>query len=380
MRNATILTAAMVLAGVLTAWGEEKAAPQPPAPTRHVDLVICLDTSGSMSGLIESAKQKLWAVVNELATAKPKPVLRVALYQYGNDGIPKDTGWVEKLCDLTDDLDSVYGKLFPLRTNGGTEYVARVVKRATEDLQWNMDKGTLRLIFVAGNEPATQDEATNKLQDVCKAAAGKGIVVNTIHCGSEAEGRNSGWADAATWADGKYAAIDQDSGTVVVATPYDKKIAELGVELNKTYAAYGPGGAPGAANQAAQDANAVSAGAPAAADRAKAKSSGLYSNAGWDLVDAVEAKRVDLEKVDAKDLPEDMRKMSLEERKAHLAAMKDRRAAVQDEVRKLSALRDEHVKAEMAKNGLSDKAAFDSALRGAVRDQAEKAGFAFENK
>ena len=270
MRNATILTAAMVLAGVLTAWGEDKAAPpapQPPVPvpTRHVDLVICLDTSGSMSGLIESAKQKLWAVVNELATAKPKPALRVALYQYGNDGIPSDTGWVEKLCDLTDDLDTVYGKLFPLKTNGGTEYVARVIKRATEDLAWNTDKGTLRMIFVAGNEPATQDEGTNKLQDVCKAAAGKGIVVNTIHCGSEAEGRSSGWADAAAWADGKYAAIDHNNGTVVVATPYDKKLAELGAELNKTYAAYGARGKEGMGNQARQDANATGAGAPAAA-------------------------------------------------------------------------------------------------------------------
>ncbi|MHC4652135.1 MAG: hypothetical protein ACYTES_14940 [Planctomycetota bacterium] len=43
---------------------------------RTVDLAICLDTSGSMSGLINAARQKLWAIVNELALAEPTPKLR----------------------------------------------------------------------------------------------------------------------------------------------------------------------------------------------------------------------------------------------------------------------------------------------------------------
>ncbi len=212
-----------------TAGSAEKPAPR---ERRHVDLVICLDTSGSMTKLIEAAKQKLWSVVNELATAKPKPVLRVGLYQYGNDGLSRENGWVERLCPLTDDLDEVYGKLFALRTNGGTEYVARVIRAATNELKWNMDKGTLRMIFVAGNEPATQDEKTYKLQDICKAAVTKGIIVNTIFCNDEATGRRTGWADAAAWADGKYAAINRRVGTVVISTPYDKKLAELLNELD----------------------------------------------------------------------------------------------------------------------------------------------------
>ncbi len=42
---------------------------------RTIDLAICLDTSGSMSGLIEAAKQKLWAIVNDLALVEPTPRL-----------------------------------------------------------------------------------------------------------------------------------------------------------------------------------------------------------------------------------------------------------------------------------------------------------------
>jgi len=66
---------------------------------RTIDLAICLDTSNSMDGLIESAKQKLWAIVNELAGARPKPILRVALYQYGNTGLTPESGWVQQVSD-----------------------------------------------------------------------------------------------------------------------------------------------------------------------------------------------------------------------------------------------------------------------------------------
>src|SRR5262249_532078 len=53
---------------------------------KDIDVVICLDTSGSMDGLIDSAKNKLWDIVNELAKIKPAPNLRVGLYSYGNNG------------------------------------------------------------------------------------------------------------------------------------------------------------------------------------------------------------------------------------------------------------------------------------------------------
>jgi len=85
----------------------QAAPPEAVAATQPVDLAICLDTSGSMSGLIESAKQKLWAVVNELASATPTPDLRVGLIHYGNTGLDAATGWVEQKLDLTADIDEV---------------------------------------------------------------------------------------------------------------------------------------------------------------------------------------------------------------------------------------------------------------------------------
>ena len=383
MKRARTTVAVMLAAGLVVtsagAMASETAAAKPAGkvPQRHVELVICLDTSGSMSGLIESAKKKLWAVVNELATAQPKPALRVGLYHYGNSSLSSRNGWVQQLCPLTDDLDAVYGKLFALRTSGGTEYVSRVIRAATNELDWNRSKGTLRMIFVAGNEPATQDKEYD-LQETCKAAATKGIIVNTIHCGGEARGRTTGWADAARWADGQYAAIDQNRGTVVINTPYDKRLGKLSAELNKTYVTYGADGRKRKANQDKQDKNAATLGASAVAGRAVSKGSAMYQSASWDLVDAARDGKLDLAKIKKADLPEGMKGMTVEQRKAYVAKKAARRSEIQKEIGQLARQRSGHIKKEMARKGLDESSSFDAALRKAVRSQAERKNFKFK--
>src|SRR3954471_11370743 len=72
-------------------------------------LALLLDTSNSMDGLIEQAKSQLWKVVNELAAAKctdgSRPSIKIALYEYGNDNLSPDEGYVRQVNGLTDDLD-----------------------------------------------------------------------------------------------------------------------------------------------------------------------------------------------------------------------------------------------------------------------------------
>src|SRR6266478_937346 len=145
---------ALTLALLGLAVGPPAQACGPKSAGKAIDVVICLDVSNSMDGLIASAKTKLWDIVNELAKAKPTPNLRVGLYSYGNDGYDAKIGWVRKDLDLTTDLDALYQKLTALTTNGGTEYVTRVCRDAMVQQQWSKEKDALRIIFVCGNEPA----------------------------------------------------------------------------------------------------------------------------------------------------------------------------------------------------------------------------------
>ncbi len=358
---------------------EVKCLPVPPAQQRDVDIAICLDTSGSMDGLIESAKQKLWAIVNELAQANPKPNLRVALYHYGNDGLNEETGWVKQLCPLTDDLDQIYEELFKLRTNGGTEFVARVVRAATNNLNWSKQPGALKMIVVAGNEPATQDKKY-ELHDICKASINDGIIINTIFCGNVDQGRRTGWSDAAAWAEGQYSAIDQDRGTVIITTPYDKRIIELNIQLNATYVGYGQLGRQYKARQVAQDTNAASMNEATYASRTAGKASGLYKNYSWDLVDAVKEKKMDLEAAPAEILPQEMQKMSAEERTQYVAGLADKRAKLQKEINDLNKKRLAYQQAEMKKQGKDENNSFDAQLRRAIQTQGQKKGLTFSEK
>src|SRR5688572_8018964 len=108
----------------------------PDARPAKIDVVLCLDVSNSMDGLISSAKLKLWDIVNDLARIKPAPELRVGLYSYGSPRYPAKDGFVHKELDLTNDLDEVYRKLNALTTNGGDEYVARVSRAAVLEQKW----------------------------------------------------------------------------------------------------------------------------------------------------------------------------------------------------------------------------------------------------
>ena len=329
---------AATLATALCA-GMLPAAPAPVAPhaaaeaSPRVQLALLLDTSSSMDGLIHQARTQLWQIVNTFIHAKQDgktPFVEVALYEYGNSGLPAEGMWIRRVQPLTRDLDKLSEELFALHTNGGEEYCGAVIGQAVADLHWDPSPKTYKAIFIAGNEPFTQGPV--KPADTCGKAIAQGIIVNTIHCGTEEQGIAGGWRDGASRADGRSLVIDAHKTEVPVPTPYDVEICKLNERLNTTYLPFGKGGAAGADNQIAQDANAAKAAPAAAAQRVATKASGNYVNSSWDLVDAAKAKDFDLAKIEAGDLPAAMRGMTLEQRKAHLAKNATERETVRKEI------------------------------------------------
>ena len=73
----TLLLAGMVLAP-LSALAKEPQTKEKP----RIEVCFVLDTTGSMTGLIEGAKQKIWSIANEITSAKPTPDIRMGLIGY----------------------------------------------------------------------------------------------------------------------------------------------------------------------------------------------------------------------------------------------------------------------------------------------------------
>jgi hypothetical protein len=342
---------------------------QEPAKPQTIMLALLLDTSNSMDGLIDQAKSQLWKIVNELAAAKcgdgTQPDIKIALYEYGNDGLPESEGYIRQVSPLTDDLDVISEKLFSLRTNGGNEFCGHVIRTSLNQLAWSASDADLKMIFIAGNEPFTQGSVSYQL--ACSQAKEKGVVVNTIFCGDFNEGILTNWKSGADLTGGTFMSIAQNSKTVYVPTPYDDKIAALNDQLNTTYIYYGKTGSYKKSQQVVQDNNAESYGTANKAERAVSKSSHAYKNSNWDLVDAAKDNEKVITETKTEDLPAEMKTMTIEQRKVYIQQKSQERKKIQEEILSLNKQRQEYISKNASQE--SKDAMLDASMMKAIKQK-----------
>lgn len=341
-----------------------------------IQLAILLDTSNSMDGLIDQAKSNLWKIVNELALTKKNgknPTLEVALFEYGNNAIPAKDDYLREVVPLSTDLDLISEKLFNLKTNGGSEYCGTVIQEAVKNLKWSKSNKILKVIFISGNEPFDQGNIDYK--NSTKLAVSKGIIINTIFCGDLQEGINTKWKNGADLADGSFMNINQNLTEVYVQAPQDKEILELNEKLNKTYLAFGTEGEKKKELQAKQDMNASSVNEESKIQRVFAKSSINYKNSSWDLLDAYEQGNVDLDKVEDKDLPKELKGKSKKEKEDYINKLQKERKMIQDKIQKLNDDRKEYI-AQVKKDN-SQENSLDDAIIKVIKKQAIEKDYKF---
>lgn len=349
-----------------------------------VKIALLLDTSNSMDGLIDQAKSQLWDIVNKFAYVRARcgndpnpdyirPNLEIALYQYGNDNLSSNEGYIQQVLGFSGDLDEISEKLFSLTTNGGEEYCGTVIQTSLNQLDWGKNKDNLKMIFIAGNEPFTQGKLNYK--DAVTNAKEKDVVVNTIFCGNYDQGVNSQWKNGAILTGGDYIAIDHNRKVMHIDTPYDDDIVNLNSKLNKTYIAYGSLGKSKLANQNYQDANAMELEEAVAVKRAVSKSSRLYKNSTWDLVDAADDKEFDVSKIEKKQLPDELKDKSNKEIEAHIALKKKERAKIQADIQELNKKRQEFI----SKNQEESVGELENAMLLAIKKQAENKNYKWDN-
>ena len=342
-----------------------------------VKIALLLDTSNSMDGLINQAKSQLWDIVNKFTHAKcgndSRPNLQIALYQYGNDDLSSREGYIQQVLDFSNDLDEISEKLFSLTTNGGEEYCGQVIHTSLKQLNWGKNPDNLKMIFIAGNEPFTQGKLNYK--DAVTNAKEKDVIVNTIFCGDYQQGINTDWKRGATMTGGEYMAIDHNRHVVHIDTPYDDIIIKLNSKLNSTYIGYGAMGASKMELQSVQDDNAMEMEEAVAVKRAVSKSSRLYQNSSWDLVDASEDKDFDVTNIKKDQLPAALKNKSTTQIENYIEEKKVERNKIQKEITALNDKREAFIAKNQKENA---KGELENAMLEAIKKQAEKKNYKWE--
>jgi hypothetical protein len=342
-----------------------------------VQIALILDTSSSMDGLINQARSHLWKMVDDMGkmtrvvNGKTRGVkIELALYEYGNQTLSGQDGYIRMVLPLTSDLDTVSEKLHGLFTNGGSEFAGQAIEKAVTGLQWSADPSAMRFVFLAGNEGF--DQGPVPALTAMAAAEKKDISVQLIYCGAAGE---TTWEAAAKLAKSDLVTIDQDQVAQHIASPQDADIMRLGTELNGTYIAYGAEGRASVERQKNADMSSAKLSPKVALERAQLKSKKAYRNDSWDLVDAVEKNTKFLEEASDDKLPAELKGKTLAEKEQIVAANAAKRAELKSKIAKLEAERTAFIDAEKKKQGLAEGPSLDSELMKSAKKVAGKKGY-----
>lgn len=344
-----------------------------------IEVVFVLDTTGSMSGLIEGAKQKVWSIANAIVTGEPNPRVRMGLVAYRD----VTDAYVTQRTALTDDLDAVYSALMGFSADGGgdgPESVNQALHEAVTGFDWTSGDDVLRIVYLVGDAPPHMDyEQDVKYPASCEQAAEVGLIINTIQCGSQGD-TTPIWQEIARLAEGEYFQIDQSGGMTAIATPYDEELAALGRQIGDSMVSYGTAMEQTRARHQLERAEGVAAAAPAEALADRAAYLSKAGEGAWsevrDLVSDVEAGRVALKDVPEKELPAEMQSMSEAERAAYVTSQAQLRSEARARIEALTKKRDGYIQDEMARLGATDS--FDTRVLESLRRQAARVGVTYE--
>ncbi|QUS42139.1 VWA domain-containing protein [Tardiphaga alba] len=342
-----------------------------------VEVAFVLDTTGSMAGLIEGAKRKIWSIATSILDQNPDADIRMGLVAYRDIG----DDYVTKTYDLTTDIQDLYANLLQVRAKGGGDWpesVNEALDVAVNKLKWTTNNDTRRIVFLVGDAPPHMDYAQDtKYETTLKVAKQKDIIVNAVLAGA-ARDTERAWRDIAQRGDGRFIAIPQDGGQVVIIeTPYDEEIIILQNEINKTVIPYGPRALQKHTENKTRQLSEVAAAAPASASdmasyiNKRAKLSSEAVTGGGDLVSDVASGGKKLDSVKDDELPDSLRKLSMKDRSDELNKQLATRKSLNEKLTALVAKRDVYVAAQRDK-APAKASSFDREVEATLKVQLKK--------
>jgi Mg-chelatase subunit ChlD len=346
-----------------------------------IEVVFVLDTTGSMSGLIDAAKEKIWSIASTMASAQNAPDIKMGLVAYRDRG----DAYVTQTVALSSDLDSMYAKLMDYQADGGgdtPESVNQALYEAVNNMTWSQDQNTYKVVFLVGDAPAHMDYQDDvQYPETIKVAKTKGIIINTIQAGQDSQ-TTANWQQMASLANGDYFQVEQSGNAVAIATPFDRKMAVLSKELDDTRLYYGD------KEQKVKQANKVAATAKLhelASDESRARRaefntapSGKTNFLGeGELVDAITRGDIDLASIKNEDLPESIQAMPMEAQEVFIRQKAEERDNLQQEMKVLAEKRNDYLKKQVEAEG-GKKDSFDAKIFSSIRSQAKEKGLLYD--
>ena len=347
----------------------------------RIEAVFVLDTTGSMGGLIQAAKDKIWSIASTMASAQPAPEIRVGLVAYRDRG----DDYVTRVVELSKDLDAVHAELMQLQAQGGgdgPESVNAALDKALNGIAWSQDPSVYRVIFLVGDAPPHMDYQDDvPYPKTLAEAKRRGIRVNAIQCGDMGE-TTTEWQRIAQLGAGSYFQVEQSGSAVAIATPYDAKLAALSSELDETRVYYGKADERAKKRSKLESEKAAKAAASPAAMASRAgfvtSKSGKSALLGdKELVEEVASGRVKIEDIPAAELPEPLLGLDATAQRAAIEEKSRKRQELEGQIQKLSKERSDYLNAQVeAKGGAKDS--LDHKIFNAVREQAADKGLKYD--
>jgi Mg-chelatase subunit ChlD len=150
--------------------------------TPRIDVVFCLDTTGSMADEIQTVKEKIKNMSRDIKGGRPSPDVRYGLVIFRDRG----DEYVVKSFPFTRNIHQFSALVNNVRADGGgdtPESVNEALDVAVNKLDWDFRQSTQKLVFLIGDAGPHMDYGNGlSYTTICQAASTKGINIFAIGC------------------------------------------------------------------------------------------------------------------------------------------------------------------------------------------------------